>query len=299
MLDLDSILKVGIRTLFKFKLDRLSLETIYTSFIRPKMEYGNILFAGCPNHLLNKLNSVEFEALSIITGAMKGTARSKLVMEYGKPLLHKRRNIQVLCQIYKIIKGEAPRYLSIILDQFLNPNTYNLRNQLLYRQPAAKTTHYSRSFFPYAIRLWNSIPASTRELDSLSTFKSKLNPPNTKSPLYYYGKRWANVHHARLRMRYSALNDDLCIRLHVLNNSNCACGYPTENVEHFIWECPLYREPHYSLIENLNNIGFVQSTQKIDTDMLLNGDPSITNIQNIERFEAFHTFLLATKRFEL
>jgi hypothetical protein len=282
----------------KFQLDRLSLETIYTSFIRPKLEYGDILFAGSPNYQLNKLNSIEFDAINIITGAMKGTSRSKLVMEYGKPLLQKRRNIHVLCQLYKIINGNAPMYLSNILDQYQNQNPYNLRSQPTYRQPLSNTTHFSRSFFPYALRLWNSIPTSTRNANSLSIFKSKLNPPNPKVPLFYYGKRWANVHHARLRMRYSALKDDLCNRLHVMKDSICECGDLMENVEHYIWVCPLHEIARQTLRYNLEKVGFNLTTMLQDTEKILNGDNSLTRNQNLKIFEIFHSFIIATKRFQ-
>jgi hypothetical protein len=40
----------------KYKLDRLSLEKIYCYYIRPKLEYGDILFAGAPQSLLSTLD---------------------------------------------------------------------------------------------------------------------------------------------------------------------------------------------------------------------------------------------------
>ena len=34
----------------KFKLDRKSLETIYLTFIRPLLEYGDVIFDNCTQY---------------------------------------------------------------------------------------------------------------------------------------------------------------------------------------------------------------------------------------------------------
>ena len=58
----------------KFKINRKSLEMFYNYFIRPILEYGNVLFVGSPQQDLNKLNLIEKESMRIVTGA---TARCK------------------------------------------------------------------------------------------------------------------------------------------------------------------------------------------------------------------------------
>ena len=53
----------------KFKLDRKALECIYTSFIRPLLEYGDITFDNCTQTLKDKLESIQLEAARIVKGA--------------------------------------------------------------------------------------------------------------------------------------------------------------------------------------------------------------------------------------
>ena len=54
---------------FKFKLDRKSLEIMYTTFVRPVMEYGIDVWDGTFNSNILKLDQINVEALHIITEA--------------------------------------------------------------------------------------------------------------------------------------------------------------------------------------------------------------------------------------
>ena len=67
-------------------------------------------------------------------------------------------------------------------SEFLNfqpiPNLRVFHSKQLL-QPLAKTvSHYNSFFFISAVRLWNSLPRDILLLDSLSLFKSSLNPLN-------------------------------------------------------------------------------------------------------------------------
>ena len=55
----------------KFKLDRKSLEIIYTSFIRPILEYGDVIWDSCTRYEKQELDKIQTEAASIATGTTK------------------------------------------------------------------------------------------------------------------------------------------------------------------------------------------------------------------------------------
>ena len=58
---------------------RNTLLTIYKSFVRPHLDYGDILYHQPNNERINsKLESVQYSAALAITGAIKETSRSKL-----------------------------------------------------------------------------------------------------------------------------------------------------------------------------------------------------------------------------
>jgi hypothetical protein len=283
--------------LLKYKLDRKTLDIIYINFIRPKMEYGNILFAGAPKSELDKLNKIELESIRIITGAIRGTSHTKLYIEYGKASIHKRRNLNIIIMLYNIHNNNAPVYLTNILDKFKHNNRYNLRAKLSYRPPICRTTAFSRSFFPLAIKLWNELPESTRALPTLSALKRELNPKNNNLPAYYYGSRWANVHHARMRMNCSGLNQDLHQKLHVRNSSYCSCGYNCEDAQHYICYCPFYVDERNVMIGALEQLGLGVVNGIPDFKLLLYGDPSLNKNVQTELFKILHNFLTSSKRF--
>ena len=62
----------------KFTLDRKSLEAIHVSFIRPALEYTNILWAGAYEKDLTKLNIFEFETMRSVTDATSGSIIANL-----------------------------------------------------------------------------------------------------------------------------------------------------------------------------------------------------------------------------
>ena len=56
---------------FKFDLDRKSLDIIYTSFIRPLLEYGSGIWDNCTLQEKQNLEKIQLEAPRIVKGATK------------------------------------------------------------------------------------------------------------------------------------------------------------------------------------------------------------------------------------
>ena len=47
----------------KFSLDRKSLETIYIAFIRPLLEYADVIWDNCAQYEKNELEKIQIEAV--------------------------------------------------------------------------------------------------------------------------------------------------------------------------------------------------------------------------------------------
>ena len=114
----------------------------------------------------------------------------------------------------------------------------------------------------------------------------------TGNKLYYYGKRWPAIHHARLRIGCSKLNSDLCHNLHVIESAQCQCGSATEDACHFFFDCKLYNDERQDLLSALLNI----AEPLLPT--ILFGSKELTMEENQEVFHAVHNFITVTKRFE-
>ena len=65
----------------KHLLDRYSLIHIYFAFIRPVLEYGDVVWGNCTKKESDLLESVQIEAGRIITGLRCNSSRQKLYHE--------------------------------------------------------------------------------------------------------------------------------------------------------------------------------------------------------------------------
>ena len=76
----------------KYDLVRKSLETIYKSFIRPLLEYADVIWDNCTPQNKIDLELIQLEAARISTGATKLVSVANLYIETGWETLDARRN---------------------------------------------------------------------------------------------------------------------------------------------------------------------------------------------------------------
>ena len=76
--------------MLKYDLDRKSLIRFYTSYIRPTLEYSNIVWDNCNDYEAELLESIQLDAARIITGLRRGTSHAILYKELGWVSLLKR-----------------------------------------------------------------------------------------------------------------------------------------------------------------------------------------------------------------
>ena len=98
------------------RLSRRSLLTIYKSFVRPLLDYADIIYDKPYNESFKeKLEAVQYNVCLAITGAIRGTSRERLYREHGLATLNNRRWSRKLFLFHNIIKGFSPSYLQKIL----------------------------------------------------------------------------------------------------------------------------------------------------------------------------------------
>ena len=92
------------------------LVTIYKSFIRPHLDYGDVIYDQ-PNNdsFSDKIEQLQYKACLAITGAIQGTSRECLYNELGLESLSSRRWCRKLCAIYKLLSTQCHKYLSDII----------------------------------------------------------------------------------------------------------------------------------------------------------------------------------------
>jgi hypothetical protein len=286
--------RLGIMRKLKYKIDRISLERIYLAFIRPLLEYGDVIWDS-PLEVLHPLEAIQRNAARIVVGATARCSTQGLYSETSWEPLDKRRESHRTTLMYKIVHGKAPRYLTDLVPGLVrNRTSYTLRNGANLDPPQTRLNVYANSFFPKTTRLWNELRPEVKNLPSVESFKAhhKRSLP-TKNALYYYGKRFEATIHAHMRIGNSPLKADLCDILHVIQSPLCPCGGGVnEDVKHYFFKCPLFSIQRETLASDL--LPYVIE----NVDHLLFGQPGADHLTNIHIFDAVHKYIKATKRFE-
>ena len=116
--------EIGIIKKLSNVLPRKSLITIYKSFVRPHLDYGDLIYDQPNNEsFCQQIESVQYNASLAITGAIKGTSRIKLYNETGLESLKFRRWFRKLCTFYKIKSTGLSSYLFDLIPK--NSHMYN------------------------------------------------------------------------------------------------------------------------------------------------------------------------------
>ena len=119
---------IGLLRNLRNTLPRLHLPTIYKSFIRPHLDYGDIIYDQAYNVSFHqKLEAIQYNSALAITGAIRGTSTEKLYNKLGLETFEKRRWYRKLCCFYKVYKNHSPKYLFYIIP--VTVSRYNKKYQ--------------------------------------------------------------------------------------------------------------------------------------------------------------------------
>ena len=99
-------------------LPRSALITVYKSFVRPCLDYGDILYNQAYNMSFHdKLESIQYNAWLAITGAIRGISKKKIYQELGLESVQLWRWYRKLGMFYVIYKNKSPQYLFKLISE--------------------------------------------------------------------------------------------------------------------------------------------------------------------------------------
>ena len=145
---------IGLLRKFQLILPRHSLITIYKTFIRPHLDYGDVIYNRAFNESFHqRLESIQYNAAIAIAETIRGTPSEKLFQELGLETLRSRGWFRKLYLFYKILYSKSPSYLFNLIPENNNP-------------------YASRS------ALNNQIPSLNVKINSLKNYFSQQLQPN-------------------------------------------------------------------------------------------------------------------------
>ena len=122
-------------------LSRNSLLTIYKTFVRPILDYADIIYdKPLTESFKDKLEMVQYNAALVITGAFKGTSHDRIYTELGLESLAEWRWSRKIFFFHKIVNGLLPVYLQSYIN-YCGEGVYQTRsaNQKNLRQFSTRT----------------------------------------------------------------------------------------------------------------------------------------------------------------
>jgi hypothetical protein len=107
----------------KFILDRKSLETIYLSFIRPLLEYSDVVWDNITQQDEFELEKIQLEACRILTGTTKLVSIANLYEDICIQPLKVRCYSHKQILLYKMFNNLCPHYLSSLAPDTVGEST--------------------------------------------------------------------------------------------------------------------------------------------------------------------------------
>ena len=151
---------IGILKGLSLILSRKILLTIYKSFVRPNLDYADVIKPFNESCKI-KIEMVQYKAALVITGAIKRTCRNRLYQELGLESLEDRRWSRRIFLFNKIIRGFLLSYLhtyhnAVSEGAYLTRST--IQNKI--KPIPARTKVFGNSFFHIVLR--NGVNSTTK-----------------------------------------------------------------------------------------------------------------------------------------
>ena len=165
----------NIKQISKF-LARDKLEIVLHAFVTSRIDYCNGLLYGLPDCEITKLQRVQNTAARLLTSSRKYDHITPVLNELHWLPVRYRIQFKILLLTFKALNGMAPAYISDLIN-VRKHTRYSLRSNIgtILLHPAGKMKKsFGDRSFSVAAPLWNTLPVSLRNTDSILTFKSSL-----------------------------------------------------------------------------------------------------------------------------
>ena len=292
------------------------LDQVYKMYTRPHLDYGDVVYHSAnPNKfdtfepknispILNKADSIQYEAAKIVTGAWHGSSATKLYQILGWESLNERRIMRKLCILHEVSLNKYPYYLSEIIESCHSTREASRSlEQLRLNNIVCKRTRYPKAFFPSTITDWNHLEFDIKNSKSKAIFKRKLLNKVRPKKLSYFGlfSNQKVKYLTMLRVGLSPLNAHKFEHNFKNITKHCLlCGCP-EDTSHFLLDCKSYRLSRTAMFNEVSailNRDVSTLPKRTVVSILLYGSEDITYEKNTKILNTVADFCIKSMRLD-
>ena len=156
-------------------LTKNAAKTLVHAFVTSRLDYCNSLLHKAPSSHISRLQKVQNYAARIVAQVRKYDHISPVLAGLHWLPVQERIEFKVLMYTYKALHGVAPSYLSELLHPYVpNRHLRSADKDLLVIPKTRLTSYGDRAFSASAPCLWNRLPVSIKESNSVEIFKKRL-----------------------------------------------------------------------------------------------------------------------------
>ena len=264
------------------------LELTYKMYVRPHLDYGDVIYPDQTPDMMAKLESIQYQAGLIVSKCWKGTIKIKLYKELGWESLAERRIFRRFSLYYKIINDHTPKYL---------------KEHIKIRKPNI-TNRFSKSFFPFCQLGWEGLKPKLKNARSVQEFKKlyKIDMVPPKKGFFLIQDRYGTGLLFKLRVDFSDLRSHIYNHKFNCPSSICKCQIEEETTQHYLTRCPLFQVQRSILLNDIsrvldNDVTLLQDDHL--SNLLIYGSPAHNTVTNKLILESTIRFIKESKRFKV
>ena len=144
---------------------------LYNAFINSQFNYVSVIWMFCRKKDYLKIKKIQYKAFKIIYNSSE--SNEEFFTRSNEVSIHQKHLLASATEIYKSLADINPDFMKLYF--IIKEMPYNLRNGCALKLQSANSTYYEiNSVFFRACLLWNRLPLSVKQSQSLIEFKSKM-----------------------------------------------------------------------------------------------------------------------------